>query len=301
MVSSVFVKNKSMATMGKADKEPNNEDGDPEAMDSDEEDEDYVPGADPDEQVDVDENDAAAGGGGADDNAGPQTLSITKQKAVDDAFFDLFGYHYATTSAAMSGNNNKSLDKLPVKSKRAMTKQRSILSSIFGRRSCLKLMAHAKATADLARPKPSSGGMLRLEKRVIIEVKRFAGQEIKVEKVVLVPVMAGDEEKFDATAQTKTNTEEEATTITESKAKGVDNLLTELSKPDKLSTISKTSADWDLFKAKNADATLKEQLENQAKGNEAYLVKKDFLNRVDARKFELEKRERDMERTKRGN
>jgi hypothetical protein len=81
---------------------------------------------------------------------------------------------------------------------------------------------------------------------------------------------------------------------------GVDDLLAEISKPEKLSAISKTSADWDLFKAKNADATLGEQLENKARGNEAYLVKRDFLTRVDGRRFELEKAERDRERTKRG-
>ena len=49
--------------------------------------------------------------------------------------------------------------------------------------------------------------------------------------------------------------------------------------------ISKILADLDLFKAKNADATLKEQLESQAQGNEAYLVE-DFLNGGDNRQFE---------------
>lgn len=229
------------------------------------------------------------------------TLSITKRKAVDDAFFDLFGYHY--NAPAVKG---KSKDKIPIKSKRTIFKQRSILASIFGKRSTMKLMTHAKATAALARPKPSSGGMLRLEKRVITEVKRFAGQEIKVEKVVMVPVMADDEALDDAEAQTTTKAAGAADatatsgSTTARKAKGVDNLLSELSRPDKLSTIAKTTADWDLFKAKNADATLKEQLESKAKGNEAYLVKKDFLNRVDNRKFELEKAGRDRERVKRG-
>jgi hypothetical protein len=56
---------------------------------------------------------------------------------------------------------------------------------------------------------------------------------------------------------------------------GVDNPLAEMSRPEKLSAISKTSADWDLFKANNADTTLGEQLENKVRGNEAYLVKRD--------------------------
>jgi len=41
-------------------------------------------------------------------------------------------------------------------------------------------------------------------------------------------------------------------------------------------------------------------LESRAEGNEAFLVKKDFLDRVDHRKFELEKQERDRERASRG-
>ena len=83
-------------------------------------------------------------------------------------------------------------------------------------------------------------------------------------------------------------------------AKGLDSLLTTLSRPEKLSTISKTSADWDLFKSQSANSQLKEELESKAKGKEAYLVKEDFLNRVDKRRFEIEKGERERERAKRG-
>ena len=273
---------------------------DKEHIDSEEEDEDYVPGIDHEEAA-SDDNDDAAGGATEDD--GPIILSITKQKAVDDAFYDLFGYHYTATA-----NNTKSNDKIPTKSKHTITKQKRILSSIFGNRSCIKLMNNAKSIASLARAKPSSGGMLRLEKRTITEVKRFAGQEIKIEKVVMVPVMLGDDDgknKIALSIDTTNNTSGTATTSSASttvgrKAKGVDNLLHEMSKPEKLSTVAKTSADWDLFKSKNADASLKEQLESQATGNDAYLVKKDFLNRVDERRFEAEKAERERNRAKRG-
>ena len=294
--------------MADDDKEPN--DDDDAVMDSDEEDEDYDPTADPDAALlaDEDENDAGAATGGDTTDDAPARLSITKQKAVDDAFFDLFGYQYnnnnsnAIPSSAAGGKGD---DKLATKSnKRTMSKQRSILSSIFGRHSSVKLMTYAKATAAMARSKPcSAGGMLRLEKRTITEVKRFAGQEIKVEKVVMVPVMASSCEEENAQQQQQQPAAAAAAmqqSKTTQKPKGVDNLLTELSRPEKLSTISKTSTDWDLFKSKNADASLKEQLESRAEGNEAYLVKKDFLNRVDGRRFELEKKDRDRERSKRG-
>ncbi len=56
---------------------------------------------------------------------------------------------------------------------------------------------------------------------------------------------------------------------------GVDNPLAKMLRPEKLLAISKTSANWDLFKANNADRTLGEQLENKVRGDEAYLVKRD--------------------------
>ena len=44
---------------------------------------------------------------------------------------------------------------------------------------------------------------------------------------------------------------------------------------------------------------LQDELEKKAQGKDAFLVKQDFMNRVDHRKFELEKEERDRERAKR--
>lgn len=253
------------------------------------EDEDYVPGMDGDVPSDDDENDAPM------EVEDTGALSITKLKAVDDAFFELFGYNYTPLPV-------KSADKVPVKKS---SRKRRILSFIFGKQSCVKLMERAKSNAAMAKPKPSSGGMVRLERRVVKEVKRFAGQEISVEKVVMVPVVMGESDSQGSVIQQSsaaaTSTNSTATTQTQPKApaKGLDTLLNTLSRPEKLSTISKTSADWDLFKTKNAPE-LKEELENKAKGKEAYLVKKDFLSRVDERRFEIEKGERDRERAKRG-
>lgn len=269
--------------------------------DSDEEDEDYVPGVDDgDAASDDDENDAHLDG----DNVCASALSITKQKAVDDAFFELFGYNYTLHPSG------KSIEKIPIKASARSSKQRRILSFIFGRNSCRKLISLAKANAAMAKPKPSSGGMIRLEKRVVKEVKRFAGQEIFVEKVVMVPVMMGDKNNdMDGVIQQSSMPNTDPTAASHSPksqssksgpAKGLDSLLTTLSRPEKLSTISKTSADWDLFKSQSANSQLKEELESKAKGKEAYLVKEDFLNRVDKRRFEIEKGERERERAKRG-
>lgn len=269
-------------------------------------DEDYIPGADPDEnEVDDDDDDDNFGGGGA--AASSHSLSISGRRAADEAFFDLFGYPYPQHQEKEATMSNKATTTSTTVNRRAV----HILSTIFGKRSTSTLLSNSKFNAKFARPKDRalSGGMIRLERRVIYETKRFAGREIKVEKVVLVPVFANEVANnmtmaTTTTAAAMTNGDETAaagsgatTTRGPTKKGGLDNLLSQISRPDKLSTMSKTAADWDMFKSTNVD--LASKLEDTAMGNEAYLVKKDFLNRVDTRQFELEKAQRERERAAR--
>ena len=86
---------------------------------------------------------------------------------------------------------------------------------------------------------------------------------------------------------------------TQTKMRGVtkiDSVLAQLAGPAKTSTVKKTSDDWESFK--ETDKQLQDELEKQAQGKDAFLVKKDFLLRVDNRRFEIEKGEREKERTK---
>ena len=236
-------------------------------------------------------------------------LSITKLRAVDDAFLELFGYPYDPDPTAGGGTPSDGSGKaLPAKrgGRAATGRQVRILSSMFGGKACRRLLAGSASVAARSRPKPPGGGLVRLERRTVTEVRRFAGQEIRVEKVVVVPVFRGRDgeeaggPRGGGDGETGGDAAARAPPAGAARRAGVDDLLAEMSRPEKLSTISKTSADWDLFKSKNADAELKEQLETSAAGNEAYLVKKDFLDRVDRRRFELEKAERDRERAQRG-
>mmetsp|Transcript_27938 Transcript_27938/g.26781 ORF Transcript_27938/g.26781 Transcript_27938/m.26781 type:complete len:86 (-) Transcript_27938:209-466(-) len=74
---------------------------------------------------------------------------------------------------------------------------------------------------------------------------------------------------------------------------GIDSVLEQLQHPSKLNTLDKTSSDWDTFKDRNE---MKEDLEEKAQGNNAFLIKQDFLKRVDLRQFEKEKVQRDQTR-----
>ena len=78
---------------------------------------------------------------------------------------------------------------------------------------------------------------------------------------------------------------------------GVDSVLQALQEGHGTSTIAKTSADWEVFKDQTG---LGDKLEEKAEGKDAFLNRQAFLTRVDHRTFELEKKDRDKERSKRG-
>lgn len=72
---------------------------------------------------------------------------------------------------------------------------------------------------------------------------------------------------------------------------GVDQVLASFDGPKKVSTIEKSSLDWDKFKETEG---LEDELHLYTK--DGYLEKQDFLTRVDHKQFELEKAERDKKR-----
>jgi len=76
-----------------------------------------------------------------------------------------------------------------------------------------------------------------------------------------------------------------ATIVSPKQKKGnLDQLLSSIGKPKKISTIQKSAIDWEGFKKKEG---LEEELEEQSKGG--YLEKRAFLQRTDLREFERER------------
>jgi hypothetical protein len=219
-----------------------------------ENDEDFVPTEEP---MDEDEEDPNA----AVDSCAPR-LSAAKRKAVDEAFKRLFGYEWGTSFRAK--RRRVSQDNV--------SRQESILSDIFG----TSVAAQMLATSDSIRKIERKQVVLpSLDEVTITETKRFAGRDITVEKTVRV------DQKHAARS-----TEEDPAARARAPKAGLDQVLAEISGPSKISTVAKTSADWDQFKTKTG---MEEELEKQATGSKAYLVKKDFLQRVDERRFEKEK------------
>jgi hypothetical protein len=77
---------------------------------------------------------------------------------------------------------------------------------------------------------------------------------------------------------------------------GVDDLLQKMNETSKVSTISRTANDWESFKTDNAG--LGASLEEHTESKGAFLKKKDFLERVDQRKFAHERNDRERNRLK---
>jgi hypothetical protein len=93
--------------------------------------------------------------------------------------------------------------------------------------------------------------------------------------------------------ETQQQSQEASTVENTNKVSGIDAVLSQIKGPQKFTTIDKTNVDWENFKDK---AGLEEELKKKAQSKDAYLVKKDFLNRVDLRRFEQERDERNKKR-----
>jgi len=120
--------------------------------------------------------------------------------------------------------------------------------------------------------------ILASQKKSITETYSFAGQDVVVTKTVDEKVVSVNKEVQPV-----------------KKGKGnLASLLANLnSQPKKLSTIQKSSLDWNTYKT---DKGLVEEL-NQAK-KDGYLEKQAFLQRTDLRQFENEKSIRNKDRTR---
>ncbi|KAJ4900741.1 Craniofacial development protein 1/Bucentaur [Raphanus sativus] len=121
----------------------------------------------------------------------------------------------------------------------------------------LAAVRNATATAAAA----SSRGKIE-----ITEVKDFAGQEIQVKRLV----EAGSKE---ASSSASTS--------------GVDAVLEQIKKKQKLSVLDKTKKDWGEYKEDNKG--VEDELDKYKKSSDQYLDKVSFLERADYRQFEKER------------
>lgn len=120
------------------------------------------------------------------------------------------------------------------------------------------------------------------EKRIF----EFAGETIVVENNVI-------KEKI-KTADTPT-TVSKLEGPSRRRGAGLTNVLGQLNKKNKLSTLEKSKLDWDTYKKEEG---IEEEIVSHNKGKAGFLGRRDFLERTDVRQYEIE---RDLRLNRRSN
>ncbi|VEN57162.1 unnamed protein product [Callosobruchus maculatus] len=133
-----------------------------------------------------------------------------------------------------------------------------------------------------------------VQKVKVTQIFEFAGEEVTVEKEVAADSAEARLLKPAADKNgPKTSKGKRSAGLS-----GINNVLSQLSKKPKISTLEKSKLDWDKFKK---EENIEEELQTFNKGKDGYLDKQDFLERADLRRFEIEKEIRAIERNKRFN
>ncbi|XP_022618731.1 craniofacial development protein 1 [Seriola dumerili] len=155
-----------------------------------------------------------------------------------------------------------------------------------------------KATSSVLKVAPVSADTKASEPATvtITKVFDFAGEEVRVSQQVSADSReAKSFLKSQNTKQEKTEDEERSSPPIEpplpgpsaKRPAGVSGVLSRIGgKKQKMSTLEKSKMDWDAFKSEEG---ITEELAIHNRGREGYVERKNFLERVDHRQFELEK------------
>ncbi|KAJ8919668.1 hypothetical protein NQ315_006196 [Exocentrus adspersus] len=146
-----------------------------------------------------------------------------------------------------------------------------------------------KVNHSVEKPSDKQESKRPVEKVKVMQIFEFAGEEVKVEKEVPADSAEARLLKTDAPKTSKGR---------KSGLSGIGNVLSQLGKKPKISTLEKSKLDWDKFKK---EENIEEELQTYNKGKDGFLDRQDFLQRADLRRFEIEKDIRAVERNKRFN
>ena len=129
----------------------------------------------------------------------------------------------------------------------------------------------------------SGAGLVKSAKVSVTQTVKFAGAMTSVTQTFQAGTKAANDALRAAAEREKAES-----------AGGLDGVLHAIKKPSSVSTMAKSSVDWDAFKE---ESNLGDELEQATK--DGYLQRQDFLTRCDVRQFEQEKAQRNLDRAKR--
>eukprot|EP00977_Amphora_coffeiformis_P016707 scaffold5238_cov177-Amphora_coffeaeformis.AAC.2 len=243
------------------------------------------------------------------------TTTPQQHQQVDTVFETMFGYTWGTQLTAVNETNQQddsSMINIQVGAESTMTQQQQeVLHRILG---------PTRAARTLRLPSTQQGKFhrnnnmqARQSVQMILTGTRIVKPKFIKLKTSLPTTMRNPSPRMSSSAtsaslSTVPTTQPTPTTTNFQKPSppapvgaaaapptGVDDLLQKMNDTGKVSTIAKTAVDWEHFKT---DTGLAASLEEHTESKGAFLKKKDFLERVDHRKFEHERQVRERERVK---
>ncbi|XP_054740411.1 craniofacial development protein 1 [Anastrepha obliqua] len=139
------------------------------------------------------------------------------------------------------------------------------------------------------------------ETTTVTEVLDFAGEEVRVEKVVNADSVKENKAMVQRIAAGSSALRVglpvglKRPMAGSSGSSGLGSILNKIGKTKKISVLEKSQLDWKNFKQ---DEGIEEELKTFNKGKDGYLERQDFLQRTDLRQFEIEK---NLRQTRRNN
>nr|XP_057924540.1 craniofacial development protein 1 isoform X2 [Doryrhamphus excisus] len=155
--------------------------------------------------------------------------------------------------------------------------------------------SHTPCEADSSTSTTTETRAADPSKVTIIKVFDFAGEEIRLNKEVLADSKEAKMHLKSQCEKEEQRDEENPTSPTQSgcpgpstkRPAGLSGVLSRFGgKKQKLSTLEKSKMDWDAFKSEEG---ITEELAIHNRGRDGYVERKNFLERVDHRQFEMEK------------
>ena len=242
-------------------------------------DSDYNPDKDPDAVHDEDEID------NKDDGMKQlSTMTFSRKRKVDDMWAQMQEDDAVSSKpkVVIGGGSSGDGQKKAKKSKQ-QAKALDILSSIFGKGQSKKILKGVSnddaCTGSVDIKELARASVKKLAKKEkITETRKFAGQEITIERSVLTSSSSSSNSSSSAAAGKK---------VGGAPASSLDSVLDTLKGPKTVSTVAKSNYDWETFKEKEG---LEDDLATAAK--DGYLTRKEFLQRCDYRAYEKERDDR---------
>eukprot|EP00752_Nemacystus_decipiens_P004172 g3815.t1 len=241
-------------------------------LDSEEEDSDFVLDEtavdDDDDDDDVEEPEDTLG----------SAMSPRQKSKIDDIWASMNAAEALRPSGASGSALKGGKGKEKTKKKKANKKANKVLAGIFGKKVASGIVSGAgktKRRAGAGEGAARKKALAASRKVEVTEVKKYAGKDIVVKRTVT----AGSAEHAAAAAAKKKG--------------GLDNVLAAIDGPKSISTVTKSSMDWDTYKAAEG---IEGEMEQATKDGKGYLNKQEFLQRCDVRKFETELEARQAKR-----